>query len=326
MIIKSFEIQKKNLEEYNIILFYGQNDGLKREEINKIKLKTNKKIFNYDEKQVIENKDNFIEEILTKSLFDDQKIILVNRATDKILSIIEILLEKKIEDKIILINSGLLEKKSKLRNLFEKDKKLICVPFYQDSKETLIKLAQNYLRKFQIPISNENINLIVNKSNEDRQNLKNELEKIEIYSRNKKKITTENLLKLINLNENHSINKLIDNCLAKNQKTTINILNENIFSNDECILILRTFLNKSKKLLKLLENFQKNNDIEKTISSAKPPIFWKDKEIVKKQISFWDLKQIRELIIEISNIELKIKKNSLNSVNFLTDFLLEKSI
>ncbi len=320
------KFKKKNLEEYNIILFYGQNDGLKREEINKIKLKTNKKIFNYDEKQVIENKDNFIEEILTKSLFDDQKIILINRATDKILSIIEILLEKKIEDKIILINSGLLEKKSKLRNLFEKDKKLICVPFYQDSKETLIKLAQNYLRKFQIPISNENINLIVNKSNEDRQNLKNELEKIEIYSRNKKKITTENLLKLINLNENHSINKLIDNCLAKNQKTTINILNENIFSNDECILILRTFLNKSKKLLKLLENFQKNNDIEKTISSAKPPIFWKDKEIVKKQISFWDLKQIRELIIEISNIELKIKKNSLNSVNFLTDFLLEKSI
>ena len=325
MIIKSFEIQKKNFEEYNTILFYGQNEGLKKEEIDKIKLKTNKKIFNYDEKQVIENQDNFIEEILTKSLFDDQKIILINRATDKILSIIEILLEKKIKDKIILINSGLLEKKSKLRNLFEKDKKLICVPFYQDNKDTLIKLAQNYLRKFQIPISNENINLIVNKSNEDRQNLKNELEKIEIYSRNKKKITTENLLKLINLNENHSINKLIDNCLAKNQKTTINILNENIFTNDECILILRTFLNKSKKLLKLLENFQKNNDIEKTISSAKPPIFWKDKEIVKKQISFWDLKQIRELIIEISNIELKIKKNSLNSVNFLTDFLLEKS-
>ncbi len=325
MIIKSFEIQKKNLEEYNTILFYGQNDGLKKEEIDKIKIKTNKKIFNYDEKQVIEKQDNFIEEILTKSLFDDQKIILINRATDKILPIIEILLEKKIEDKIILINSGPLEKKSKLRNLFEKDKKLICVPFYQDNKDTLIKLAQNYLRKFQIPISNENINLIVNKSNEDRQNLKNELEKIEIYSRNKKKITTENLLKLINLNENHSINKLIDNCLAKNQKTTINILNENIFTNDECILILRTFLNKSKKLLKLLENFQKNNDIEKTISSAKPPIFWKDKEIVKKQISFWDLKQIRELIIEISNIELKIKKNSLNSVNFLTDFLLEKS-
>ena len=326
MIIKSFEIQKKNFEEYNTILFYGQNEGLKKEEIDKIKLKTNKKIFNYDEKQVIENQDNFIEEILTKSLFDDQKIILINRATDKILSIIEILLEKKIKDKIILINSGLLEKKSKLRNLFEKDKKLICVPFYQDNKDTLVKLAQTYLRKFKVPMSTENINLIVNKSNEDRQNLKNELEKIEIYSRNKKKITTENLLKLINLNENHSINKLIDNCLAKNQKTTVNILNENIFSNDECILILRTFLNKSKKLLKLVENFQENNNLEKTISNAKPPIFWKDKEIVKKQINFWNLDQIRQLIIEISNIELRIKKNSSNSINFLTDFLLEKSI
>ena len=195
----------------------------------KIKIKTNKKFLITKKNKYWRIRENFLDEILTKSLFDDQKIIILNRATEKILPFIEILFGKKIEDKIILINAAILDKKSKLRNLFEKDKKLICVPFYQDNKETLIRLAQNFFKNLNIPVSNENINFLVNKSNDDRQNLKNELVKIEMFLNNKKKITTNELTKLINLNENHSINKLVDNCLAKNQKTTLNILNENIF-------------------------------------------------------------------------------------------------
>ena len=325
MIIKSFELQRKNIDN-KIILFYGENEGLKKEEIEKIKIKTNKKIFNYEEKQILENRENFLDEILTGSLFDDQKIIILNRASEKILPFIEKILEKKIEDKIILINAAILDKKSKLRNLFEKDRNLICVPFYQDNKETLIRLAQNFFKNLNIPVSNENINFLVNKSNDDRQNLKNELVKIEMFLNNKKKITTNELTKLINLNENHSVNKLVDNCLAKNQKTTLNILNENIFSNDECIMIIRTFLNKSKRLHKLIEKYEESKNVEKSILSAKPPIFWKDKEIVKRQIIKWSLKQIKGLIFEINELELKIKKNSANSTNFLTDFLIQKSI
>ena len=325
MIIKSFELQRKNIDN-KIILFYGENEGLKKEEIEKIKIKTNKKIFNYEEKQILENRENFLDEILTGSLFDDQKIIILNRASEKILPFIEILLKKKIEDKIILINAAILDKKSKLRNLFEKDRNLICVPFYQDNKETLIRLAQNFFKNLNIPVSNENINFLVNKSNDDRQNLKNELVKIEMFLNNKKKITTNELTKLINLNENHSVNKLVDNCLAKNQKTTLNILNENIFSNDECIMIIRTFLNKSKRLHKLIEKYEESKNLEKSILSAKPPIFWKDKEIVKRQIIKWSLKQIKDLIFEINGLELKIKKNSANATNFLTDFLIQKSI
>ena len=147
-----------------------------------------------------------------------------------------------------------------------------------------------------------------------------------MFLNNKKKITTNELTKLINLNENHSVNKLVDNCLAKNQKTTLNILNENIFSNDECIMIIRIFLNKSKRLHKLIEKYEESKNVEKSILSAKPPIFWKDKEIVKRQIIKWSLKQIKGLIFEINELELKIKKNSANSTNFLTDFLIQKSI
>ena len=133
-------------------------------------------------------------------------------------------------------------------------------------------------------------------------------------------------MKLINLSENHGISELIDNCLAKNQKKTLNILNENIFTSEDCILIIRTFLNKSKRILKLCNEFENSKNIETTISSAKPPIFWKDKEIVKQQIYKWKPEKIKKLIYELFEIELIVKKNLNNSVNLVTDFILNKSI
>ena len=118
---------------------------------------------------------------------------------------------------------------------------------------------------------------------------------------------------------------MIDNCLAKNSKKTINILNENNFNNEDCILITRVFLNKAKKILILAKEFEKNNNIDLTISSAKPPIFWKDKEITKQQIYMWKTKKIKNLIYKINEIEFHLKKNLGNSVNLITDFLLEQS-
>jgi DNA polymerase-3 subunit delta len=166
--------------------------------------------------------------------------------------------------------------------------------------------------------------LIVNKCNGDRGILRNELEKIKFFAQNGKKITTENLLRLVNLIENYSISELIDNCLAKNQKKTISILNENNYNNEDCIIIIRTFLNKLKKLLYLSINYQKNKDLNQTISSAKPPIFWKDKEIIKKQLTKWTSVQIKKLIIDTNEVELKIKKNSINPVNIISNFILDQ--
>jgi len=288
--------------------------------INKNKYDT----INYDEKEILENKDNFIENLLTKSLFDKQKIIIIKRSTDKILSIIEDLYTKKIED-IIILNADSLEKKSKLRSFFEKDKKLICVPFYPDNDQTLSKIAFNFFKNKNIPISQANMNLIINKCNGDREILLNELNKIEYYSINGKKIGNDEILKLINLNENHSVSELVDNCLAKNKKKIIDILNENNFNNEDCILITRSFLNKSKKILQLSTEFKKNKNIELTISSAKPPIFWKDKEITKKQLNHWKPENIKKLIYKLGEIEFLIKKNLNNSINLITDFILEQS-
>ena len=324
MIYKSFEINKIDKNLINIILFYGKNEGLKNEALD-ILNKNKNKILNYDEKEILDNKNNFIENILSKSLFEQQKFIIIKRATDKILEIIETLHLKKLEDTTIILNSDNLEKKSKLRSFFERDKELICIPFYPDNDQTLSKLAYNFLRDKKISISPSDINIIVNKSIGERQTLVNELQKIEYFCKNGKKINSEIISKLINLTENHSISELIDNCLAKNKKKTISILNENNLSNDDCIMIVRSFIIKAKKLLSLSSSFETNNNINLTITSAKPPIFWKEKEITKQQIYKWKSKSIKKLIYELSEIELQIKKNINNSINLITDFILRQS-
>ena len=324
MILKSYEINKINQSINHLILFYGKNEGLKNEAIN-VLIKDKNNISNYEEQEILDNESNFIENILSKSLFEQQKFILIKRATDKILKIIENLNSKNLEDTIIIVNSDNLEKKSKLRSFFEKDKTLICIPFYPDNDLTLSKLAYNFFKNKKILISSSSINLIVNKCTGDREKLVNELHKIEFFTKNGKKIDNVSISKLINLNENHSISELVDNCLAKNKRKTISILNENNFNNEDCIMITRSFISKAKKLLILSKTFETNKNIDLTISSAKPPIFWKEKEITKQQILKWNSRNIKQLIYSLSETELQIKKNINNSINLITDFILSLS-
>ena len=322
MILKSFETNKIDLKKNKIILLYGKNEGHKNEIISTI-IK-NKNISNYDEKEILDNTNQFLESLFNQSLFNNEKYIIIKRGTDKVLKIIEEINEKKIDQITIVINSDSLEKKSKLRIFFEKSKENLCIPFYPDNNQTLSKITSDYLSRKKIQMSQININLIVSKCNGDREKLFNELNKIENYSLNGKKLDSHNISKLINLSEDHSVSELIDNCLAKNKKKTIAILNENNFVTEDCILITRTFLIKLKKLLILSSEFKNNNNIDLTISSARPPIFWKDKEIVKQQIFNWEPKKIKKLIYKISEIELLIKKNMQNSINLLRDFILEQ--
>jgi len=324
MIVKSYEINKI-ISNYNFYLVYGKNQGLKDESIKAILKKNQSKVFNYEEKQIQDEKEIFFENILSGSLFEDDKIIIINRASDKIYTIIEEIIERKIKNVKIIINSDILEKKSKLRALFEKKKDLICIPTYPDNNETLTKLAAIFFKNEKILISQQNINLIVSKCNGDRHNLKSELKKIKNYAFNRQSITTQEILKLINLSENYGFSDLIDNCLAKNKNKIMTILNENNFSNEDCIIILRTFLIKAKKVLTLSLEFEKNKDLDKTLASAKPPIFWKDKEIIKIQLNKWKPNKIRELIYHLNDIELQIKKNFNNSILIITNFILEKS-
>ena len=326
MIIKNYEILKIDTKKYRNILLHGENQGLKDEIISNIFKKNFKdSTYSYEESEIIKNKENFYNTILTKSFFENEKLIIILRATDKIKEIIQGIIEKKNDDLTLVINSNLLEKKSKLRNFFEKDKRLISIAFYEDNKQTLANLASNFFKKNKISISQQTINTIVERCRGDRINLKNELCKIENFMVNKSSININEILKITNLAENYNASELIDQCLAKNKKKIISILNENNYSTEDTMIIIRTFLAKAKRLLRIFEEMKTNKNIDNIITSIKPPIFWKDKEIVKQQTQKWNYNGIKNLIFKIFETELILKKNSLIAVSILSDFIIEQS-
>ena len=324
MIIKSFEF--KNNLSHNLFLFHGQNDGHKEDLINNlIRPKYKRSTYNYTEKEILNNLDNFYNLIFTNSFFEESKLIIIKDVSDKIKSEIDSIIQKDINNVLIVLISNVLEKKSKLRNFFEKDKNLISVPFYLDTNQTLLNYANKFFKEKKISISSETINILVNKSNGERKLLTNELEKIEMYTKNKTNISADEVNILTNTGENHDIGELVDNCLAKNDKRIKYLMNENNFGSEDSIIIIRTFLFKAKRLLNLINIFAVQKDVDKTVASAKPPIFWKDKDLVKKQIRSWTLNQIEQLILEINNVEFLIKTNSQNSMYILSDFIFNKS-
>ena len=323
MIIKYFEIDKTDLNKSNFYLFYGKNDGLQNEIIKKSFINNFQGNINrYDEKEFIENYNIIATEVLTKSLFESEKIIIISRTSDKILKLIQEIFERDIKDIKFILKSGILEKKSKLRNFFEKNENLVIVPFYEDDVNSLSTIALNFIRKNNIKMSRESLNLIVNRANGNRENLKNDLEKIFNFSITNKNIDYENIIKLTNLSENYGVNKLADSYLEKNIKSTSKILNENIFSEQDCVLIIRTILSKSKRLMNIIEIYNETKDLDKAIMSAKPPVFWKDKISVKKQAKTWALSELKNKIYKINDIESLIKINSRNSINLISDFMI----
>jgi len=326
MIIKSFELNKIKLENYKLFLFYGDNEGLKEETIRNLFEKNYlEKIHRYEEKEILENINGFFNSVLTKSFFDNEKLIIVNRATDKIRETVEDLMEKNPEDIKIILNSKNLEKKSTLRKIFEKEKSVICVPFYEDNSQTLNSIISLFFRNKKIPISQQLINVLIERSRGDRKNLNNELQKIEAYSLNKKNLNLEEIIRLTNLAENYSASELVDHSLAKNTRKTVTILNENNFSDEDNIIIIRTLLTKLKRLIKINELVDEKNSIEQAISASKPPVFWKDKPLVTQQIKSWNKVHLKNLIYKTNEIELLIKKNSSLAKNILSDFIINNS-
>ena len=325
MIIKNYQLEINNISKYNFVLFYGDNEGLKSEKIDYILKTTNYKKFLYSEKEILNDIENFSNSLLTKSFFDDEKIVIIKNATDKILNLLKDLINRKIEKIIIIFDANVLDKKSKLRNFFEKEKNLACIPFYPDDFKNLNFISQNFFRDRKIKVSQETINLIIERSNGSRQHLKNELEKIGLYTANKKKVEFSEIIKLTNLGKNYNISELVETCLVKNQKKVSKIINENNFSNEDTIIIIRTFLLKTKRLLNLSKNIKSNPNLETVISNYKPSIFWKEKEIVKQQLKIWSEKSLGKLINEINNTELLIKKNTDISLNVLLNFIFTNS-
>ena len=117
MIVKFFEIKKINLKNKKYFLLYGKNEGLIEETI-KETLKPNlpKNVYNYEEKEILEDISSFKENLVNKSFFESEKLIIIKRATDKLFGLVEELIDRNIQDISMIFISSVLDKKSKIRN------------------------------------------------------------------------------------------------------------------------------------------------------------------------------------------------------------------
>jgi len=323
MIIKSYGINKIQLDKFKFYLLYGKNEGAQADFVTRNFVGNfSGEVIKYDEQEFINNNEVISSEILTKSLFETNKILIISRVTDKSYKFIEDIIEKDPDDIKIILKSGLLEKKSKIRNLFEKNNNLVTLPFYDDNNKSLTTIIENFLNMNKLKLSRETINLLIERCSGDRVNLKIELEKIYNFSLSNKNITYEIVKKLSNLAENYSVNEIAESFLLKNKKNISKMLNENNYTNEDCVLILRTILNKSKRLLNIIEENNKTKNIDKVISSYRPPIFWKEKNGLKLQANAWKIDDLKRKIFKINDLEALIKNNSKNSLNLLSDFII----
>ena len=316
MIIKSYEVQKNksNLSKYNFFLLYGENLGLKKDIRKFIKTgieqgSNNAEILFLYEDEILDDEENYYNLIYTGSLFSNKKIITIYEATDKIIKKISDIYDKYPENVFLIIFSGILEKRSKLRNFFEANKKAICIPCYLDSEKDLEVIAQLELKKNNIMLSQEAINLLIEKSNSDRNNLRNEIGKIHSYSLNKKKLELTDIISLINFSGDYKSDIFINECLCGNITQYKKIISELYVNTVYQILLLRILSNKIQRLIKIKAKENKSNNVDNLINAIKPTVFWKEKPLLKKQLSIWSLNNLKKMIDEINNIELLCKKN-----------------
>mgnify|MGYP000042949213 CR=1 FL=1 len=315
MIAKSYEIEKKTslLLKYNFFLIYGENIGLKKDIkekiVNEIKKRNSDiEVISFYENEISENEDNFYNTIFSGSLFSSGKIIIINNSTDKILKQIENIEGKKTENISFIFLSNILEKKSKLRNFFEKNLKTLCVACYLDSLRDLTIIASQLFRENKIIASQETISFLAEKCNNDRDNLKNEIEKIKSFTLDKKKIDINEIKSLINFSGEHKADGFINECLCGNVNEYKKILSELYINTVNHIFFLRILSNKIQRLLSIKEIGTDNKNLDSLLTATRPPIFWKDKPLVKRQLTIWSFDKLKEIFNEIKDVELMCKK------------------
>ena len=320
MIYKSYLIEQNiNLLDKNLFLFYGENLGLKNELKDKIKFQNkNAEIINLSQDDIINNIDNFFNEILNISLFDEKKIYFINQVNDKILDAIKII-EPKIDSQKFYLMSESLDKRSKIRNYFEKSNNCGVVACYIDNEISFKKIIIERLRSYK-GVTTENINLISDKCNLNRDKLNNELDKIYTFfldkniDRNKLEILLDNKI-------NNDFSLLKDEAFNGNKIETNKLLSDTIIDSEKNIFYLSII---NQRLLKLNEIFKLigQTSLEKAIDMLKPPIFWKDKPAFLKQAKKWNMNKIKKILNKTYNLELEIKSNSIVNKNILLKKLL----
>ena len=322
MIYKSYTIENnlKLINDKKIFLFYGENHGLKKD-FKKGISSINKSIekINIFQDEILNDKNLLKKEIINKSLFNENKVIFIEQANDKILSFLNEI-ENQIQNEKIYIFSSILEKKSKLRKFFEDSNIYGICPCYEDTIITIKSIITKKLKGF-IGLTPQIINLIIESAGLDRDKVNNEIDKI-ISCFEDKKIVQNKLEQLLNIKTNDDFEKLKDEALKGNKFNTNNLLGETVFNNEDNYFYISSINQRLMKLSTIANMKKENLAIDNIISQLKPPIFWKDKPTITDQAKKWNDKKINKALSKVYQAELKIKSNS----NIRNDLLIKNLI
>jgi DNA polymerase III subunit delta len=320
MLYKSYLIEQNisNLDK-NLFLFYGENIGLKNDFKKIIKFINRKsEILIFTQEEILKNFNLIYNEINNISLFDKNKLFIIEQTDDKILEMLKEL-EPNIDKHKIYLFSGILDKKSKIRNYFEKSKNCGAVACYADNEIGLKKIILNKLKGY-TGLSTYNINLILENCNLDRVKLNNEIGKIAIYFQDKN-IKTEKLEILLDAKVNDNFSLLKDEALLGNKSKTNKLLSDTIIDSEKNIYYLSSINQRLDKLNEIISK-SKEKGLEEAINTIRPPIFWKDKPNFINQTKKWNQKKIKTILNDTYNLEIKIKSNNLVDKNILIKKLL----
>ena len=310
MILKSYSVEQniEILKNYKATLIYGENSGIKDDIKEEIK-KRNKKseILTFFESDIL--KDSLLyNHIANQSLFTQKKVIFIQNSSDKILEQISESLEREYKDVQIYVFAENLDKKSKLRSLFEKNKNLAIFACYEDTERTLITYINKELQDFK-GLTGEIVNLIISNSSQNRKIIKNELIKIKNYFLDKK-INKEKIEEILNIKNDKGFEEIRDKALIGEKDKINELLSSTTILNEDAFFYLNTLNYRIMRLHKIVKGSEENKDYEQMIDNLKPPVFWKDRPIILKQLKKWDLKKLEKTIVNIGKTEILMKKNS----------------
>ena len=307
MIYKSYLIEKNiNSLKENLVLFYGINFGIKKDFKEKIK-DTNKNcdFLFFDQKNIIENSKILYSELFNISLFEKNKIFFIENVNEKILEIIQDI-QPSLENQRVYLFADVLEKKSKIRSFFEKSKECAVIACYPDNEITIKNIILERLKGYE-GLSSINVNLILNHVSLDRIKLNNEIDKINAFFLDKK-INSDELSVLLDVNFIDDFNYLKDEALNGNKRKTNALLSDTILEDEKTFYYLSLINQRLQKLYQVKKSAEANLEI--AINNLKPPIFWKDKPHFLTQAKKWDEEKLNSLLKKTYDIEKTIKSNS----------------
>ena len=327
MIVKSFSANFKELLKKNFTLLYGENISLifeiEQKIIKEAKNNNGLVVKKYQEEYFLQNKDVFEQFINSESLFGDQELVIISESTDKILEIFDNTIASTNNKKIIFLSS-LLTKRSKLRNLAETETDFNCIACYDDTPVQLQSILLQKLKDNKISVSREFLNSIFEVNSLNRQDINDAITKIQLIQ-STSNIKEENLKNIFYSSSHNDNFEIINFCLLGDKKNINKVLSNIYIQGINFNEILAALKYKVNKLIEISVSNTSDSNVNQLVENYKPPIFWKEKNMVKEQLRRWTNGELNKLMEIIYETEINCKKNYEISNTILQQFIVSTS-